>query len=219
MIAYYVRLLVFEYQLPKAQGTIQILANSLMMDGLPQAVQDAFSPQSAVGPQLDIVGKYVGLPRNIGDPTPLPYFGFVDYAGGGNMNGLSNYDGTTNPLAVFYQYQSSGQNNTSLADNAYAFMMALKIVLNSSDGTLFSIQQFLNTLLPGMVQVVDNRDMTLTYSINVNAPVSPTVIEPYLPKPMGVGITLTTFATLGTDGGDTIVTDGGDSIFIPPGSF
>lgn len=214
-IAYYVRLLVYQYQLPKAQQTIAILVKQLLADGLPEAVQNAFNPATAVGPQLDIVGKYVGLPRTIGDPTPLPFFGFVDYAGGGNENGLSNYDGTTNPDGVFFQYQYNGTRNTALTDDAYAFMMALKIVLNSSDGTLYSIQQFLNTLLPGLVQVVDNKNMTLTYAINVKAPVSPTVIEPYLPKPMGVGIIISTFATLGTDTGDTVVTDTGDSIYIP----
>lgn len=220
LIAYYVRLLVFQYQLPKAQDTIQILANALAMDGLPDILLNAFNVPAqnragAVGPQLDTLGKYIGLLRSIGDPTPLPYFGFVDYSGGGNENGFSNYDGTTNPDGVFFQYQYNGTRNTDLTDDAYAFMMALKIVLNSSDGTLYSIQQFLLNLLPGLVTVVDNKNMTLTYSINVNAPVSPTVIEPYLPKPMGVGIIISTFATLGTSGGDTIVTDGGDNILIP----
>lgn len=219
-IAYYVRLLVFQYQLPKAQNTIAILVKQVLMDGLPEAVQNAYNvPQPGVpgaqGRQLDILGKYIGIPRNIGDPTPLPFFGFVDYAGGGNENGFSNYDGTTNPLGVFFLYQYQGTMNTDLSDDSYAFMMALKIVLNSSDGTLYSIQRFLDTLLPGFVTVTDNQDMTLTYTISLDAPVSPTVIEPYLPRPMGVGVTISTFSTLGTDDGDTIVTDGGDGILVP----
>jgi hypothetical protein len=214
-ISYYVRLLIFQYQLPKAQATIAILIKQLMMDGLPTAVQNAFNVNTAVGPQLDTLGKYIGIPRNIGETTPLPFFGFVDYAGGGNENGFTDYDGSVNTEGIFYQYSYSGQQRTNLSDDSYAFMMALKIVLNSSDGTLYSIQQFLNNLLPGLVQVVDNQDMTLTYSINVKAPVSPAVIEPYLPKPMGVGIIINTFATLGTDGGDTVTTDTGDHILIP----
>lgn len=219
-IAYYMRLLAFQYQLPKAENTIAILVKQLLMDGLPQAVQDAFkvpttTSAGAVGKQLDVLGKYIGISRNIGEPTPLPYFGFVDYAGGGNMNGFSNYDGTTNPLGVFFLYQYQGARNTALSDDSYSFMMALKIILNSSDGTLYSIQRFLDVLLPGFVTVIDNQDMTLTYSISVNAPVSPTVLEPFLPRPMGVGINLTTFSTLGTDDGDTIVTDTGDGIKVP----
>ncbi len=214
-VAYYQRLLPYQYQKSKALATIAAFVNQIVLDGLPEAVQNAFNVNQAKGEQLDIVGKYVGLPRTIGDPTPLPYFGFVDYAGGGNENGFSNYDGTTNPLGVFFQYQYQGARNTALSDDAYSFMMNLKIVLNSSDGTLFTIQELLKTLLPGYVTVVDNKDMTLTYSISTNAPVSPTVIEPYLPKPMGVGIEITTFSTLGTDEGDTIVTEGGDTIMIP----
>lgn len=219
-IAYYVRLLVFQYQLTKAENTIAILVKQLMMDGLPDAVQNAFNVPSpgvpgAVGRQLDILGKYIGIPRNIGEATPLPYFGFVDYAGGGNENGFSNYDGSTNALGVWFLYQYQGARNTDLSDDAYSFMMALKIILNSSDGTLYSIQRFLDTLLPGFVTVTDNQDMTLTYAVSLDSPVAPAVLEPYLPRPMGVGVTISTFSTLGTAGGDTVVTDGGDSILIP----
>lgn len=215
MVAYYVRLLVFQFQLSKAQATIAALVNQSVMDGLPEAVQNAFNIRTAVGAQLDVLGKYIGIPRTIGEATPLPYFGFVDYAGGGNPNGFSNYDGTTNPDGVVFQYQYQGQRNTALSDSSYAFMMALKIILNSSDGTLYSIQQFLNALLPGLVSVIDNQDMTLTYSVSVNAPVSPLVLKPYLPKPMGVGVDITIPYTLGTSGGDTIVTEDGDHISIP----
>lgn len=219
-IAYYVRLLCFQYQLTKAESAIAILVKQLLMDGLPEAVQNAYNVPApgvpgAVGRQLDILGKYIGIPRNIGEPTPLPYFGFVDYAGGGNENGFTNYDGTTNPLGVFFLYQYQGARNTALSDDAYAFMMALKIILNSSDGTLYSIQRFLDSLLPGFVTVIDNKDMTLTYSVSLDSPVSPVVLEPYLPRPMGVGVTISTFSTLGTAGGDTVVTDDGDSILIP----
>lgn len=214
-VAYYQRLLPYQYQKPRALATIAAFVNQVVAEGLPEAVQDAFNVATARGEQLDVIGKYVGLPRAIGEAVPLPYFGFVDYAGGGNENGFSNYDGSTNPLGVFFQYQYQGTRNTDLSDDAYAFMLRLKIVLNSSDGTLFTIQRLLAELLPGFVTVTDNKDMTLSYAVSEGAPVSPTVIEPYLPKPMGVGVNLTTFATLGTDDGDTIVTDGGDSILIP----
>lgn len=215
MIAYYTRLLVFEYQKPKAQNTIAILVKQLIGDGIAFAVQDGFNVTTAVGPQLDTLGKYIGIPRNIGDAAPLPFFGFLDYSGSGNPNGFTSYDGTTNRDVVFFQYQYQGSRNTNLSDDAYAFMMALKIVLNSSDGTLYSIQQFLEALLPGQVQVTDNRDMTLTYAIGRNCPVSATVLQPYLPKPMGVGIIISEFALLGADDGNTIATDGGNNILIP----
>ena len=190
LIAYYVARLPWQYQLPKAQQTIAILVKQALADGLAQQVQDGFGIDTVVGPQLDILGKYIGLPRTIGDPAPADFFGFVDYAGGGNMNGFTSYAGGINLTGLFYDYTYSGTRNTALSDTAYRFMLKMKIILNSSDSTLFSIQAFLLLLFNGTVTVVDNRDMTLTYSVSVNAPVSPTVLQPYLPKPMGVGLNI-----------------------------
>lgn len=214
-IAYYVGRLLFQYQKPKAQQNIAILANIGVADLLPSQVQDAYDPYRAVGPQLDVIGKYVGLPRNIGDAAPVPFFGFVRYSGvGDNPNGMTSYNTTDNIGVLFFRYSYQGNLNTALSDLAYAFMIAMKIVLNSNDGTLASIQQLLHDVLPDFVTIVDNADMTLTYSISVNAPVSPTVLAPYLPKPMGVSLSIKTFATIITGTGDDVVTDTGDKIIV-----
>lgn len=214
-IAYYVGRLLFQYQKPKAQQNIAILANIGVADLLPLQVQDAYDPYKAVGPQLDVIGKYVGLPRNIGDAAPVPFFGFVRYDGvGDNPNGMTSYNTTDNIGVLFFRYSYQGNLNTALSDLAYAFMIAMKIVLNSNDGTLASIQQLLHDVLPDFVTIVDNADMTLTYSISVNAPVSPTVLAPYLPKPMGVSLSIKTFATIITGTGDDVVTDTGDKIIV-----
>lgn len=213
LVAAYVRLLVFQYQLPKAKAQMAIFIKQLLVDGLPLAVRDAYSPNSAVGPQLDVVGKYVGLPRTIGLPAALPFFGFVRYSGAGNnYNGFRSYNTGANSAGVFYLYGYHGTRNTALSDTSYAFMIALQIILNSSDGTLFSIQQYLAALLPGIVTVVDNKDMTLTYTITGTPPVDPAVLAAYLPKPMGVGINVNTNDFIITDGGDFIVTDAGDKL-------
>lgn len=216
-IAFYVNRLLFQYQKQKAQNTIAILVRQELADDLPAQVRDAYNVDSAVGRQLDVIGKYVGLPRTIGDPAPLEYFGFVDYAGGGNPNGFTDYTTGENSTVLFFDYTYYGARNTALSDTAYAFMIALKIVLNSNDGTLYSIQNLLRTMLPGFVTVVDNRDMTMKYLVSTAAPVSPTVLQPYLPKPMGVGVTIEQFANIMTDGGDFIVTDGGDKISVDLG--
>lgn len=205
-IAYYVRLLCYQYQLPKAQNTIAILVKQAQMDGLAVTLQDAFNVRTAVGPQLDTLGKYIGLPRTIGDPAPADFFGYVDYTGGGNPNGFTDYAGGINLTGLFYDYTYFGTRNTALSDTAYRFMLNMKIILNSSDSTLFSIQAFLLLLFGGTVTVVDNRDMTLTYTVSVNAPVSPTVLQPYLPKPMGVGINLEVLVDRITHDGDRRIT-------------
>lgn len=212
LISAYTRLLVYEFQLPKAVAQMNIMVKQFLMDGLALSVRDAYNPTFAVGPQLDVIGKYVGLPRDIGPSAPLPFFGFVLAAGGGNPNGLISTENANNRDVVFYQIAYQGQAATALSDTSYAFMMALKIILNSSDGTLASIQQFLNTLLPGIVTVTDNKDMTLTYTITGNPPVDQATLVAYLPKPMGVGINIHNNDFIVTDTGDSLVTDTGDHL-------
>lgn len=207
LISRYVRLLVFQYQLEKAQETIAILVKQLLGDGFLQAIRDGFNVDSALGPQLDVVGKYVGLPRTIGVPAAAEFFGFMRYSGvGNNLNGFRSYTTGDNTSALFYRAGYNGTRNTALSDTSYQFMIALQIILNSSDGTLASIQRYLAALIPGSVTVVDNRDMTLTYTITGALPVDPTVLAAYLPKPMGVGINIKTNDFIVTDTGDDITT-------------
>lgn len=214
LVTYYVQRLVYQYQLPKAEATIAILVKQLLADGLPFDLLEAFNLNTAVGAQLNTLGKYIGLPRNIGDAAALPFFGFVDYAGGGNTNGFTDYLGGVNVNGVFYQYDYQGMNATALSDTAFAFMIALKIALNSCDMTLASIQQILATILGGYVQVTDNQDMTLTYHVGPGIPVSATLLTTYLPKPMGVGINVIIESAIITGTGDNIVTGTGDTIVV-----
>jgi hypothetical protein len=90
--AYYGSRLAIQYRgQPKAQATIQLLTKQAMGDLMIQDVQDAWDLATAVGPQLDTVGKYIGLSRNVSVTLTRPYFGFVLYAGGGNTNGFQGY--------------------------------------------------------------------------------------------------------------------------------
>lgn len=62
---YYAGLLILQYaQKPKAAATIQATVTPVIMDQLPQAINDAFNIETAVGVQLDTIGKYIGANRN-----------------------------------------------------------------------------------------------------------------------------------------------------------
>lgn len=189
-VEYYSTLLLFQYRgNPRAAATIKIYAKQAIADMLEVDVQNGFGVDTAVGAQLDILGKYVGVPRNIGDPTPRPYYSFSDSNGTIRPNGFQN---STNPAqnaaAIWYSSLFLGAENTALTDDAYLVILKLKIILNANDGTLASIQQFLHDFLPGVVALTDNKDMTLTYTLSNKTPVPPNVLKAYLPKPMGVGI-------------------------------
>ena len=62
---YYADLLIMQYRdKPKATATVTAFAQMLVDGQLPLAVQNAFDINTAVGGQLDIIGKYAGVTRD-----------------------------------------------------------------------------------------------------------------------------------------------------------
>lgn len=72
IITYYSKLLILQYLgKPRAVDTVKAFVTPAVMDQLPLAVQDAFSVETAVGDQLDILGTIVGVSRNTNTFTGL----------------------------------------------------------------------------------------------------------------------------------------------------
>lgn len=190
MMNYYVRRLIVQYSdRPRAQGLIALFAKQMLADGFPIALLHSYDLETAVGPQLDVIGKYVGILRAIGIPTLPHFFSFRDYNSGNpqGLYGFALYDGSSPADGAFYDYNQS-LIPTNLTDTEYRFMIKLKILLNHFDGTLSYIQRYIALFLAGLVSVTDNQDMTLTYTVHAGVPVSEALLAAYLPKPMGVGI-------------------------------
>ncbi len=62
---YYSDLLILQYiGKPKAYATIGAVVTPVLIDQMPIAVQNAYEIGTAVGVQLDVIGKYVGVSRN-----------------------------------------------------------------------------------------------------------------------------------------------------------
>jgi hypothetical protein len=187
---YYVDLLALQFWAkPKAKAQIGIYVKQALGDMLVKDVLNGFDIDTAVGAQLDIIGKYVGVPRLIGDPIERPYYNFSDSDGTLRTNGFQDStDASQNANVIWYQSRFFGNSNTALSDDAYRLVIKLQIILNSNDSTIASIKTYLNTFLPGLVAVADNEDMTLTYTLGARSALSSTVLEKFLPKPMGVRI-------------------------------
>jgi len=192
VVSYYKDRLILQYRgLPKATQTIAILCKQAVCDYLTQSLQVAFDVNTAVGVQLDIIGKYVGISRLQGTSSTVNTYGFERYPGHtGNPHGLQRYAGGVNTGIIWMRYGYLNTNPFALSDDAYRILIQLKIILNSSDNTLYSIQKLLNQFFPGTITVVDNTNMTLTYYIapDISQTVPISIIEQFLPKPMGVGI-------------------------------
>jgi hypothetical protein len=198
VISYYCDLLLLQYKWQtRARANIAIYSKQAVGDLVIQDIGDAFNINTAIGVQLDTLGKYVGVPRNSGPPDDLPYYGFWDYlitsSASQNPNGFRDYtNAAINPSAVFYNYSDYGTRNTDLTDTAYSLLIRLKIILNSNNGTLASIQDYLYTFFPGLIALTDNADMTMTYTIQEGTPLPTATLEAYLPKPMGVSLSFVT---------------------------
>lgn len=89
LINYYANLLILQYiGKPKAYATIQALAAAVIMNQLPILAQNAFNMDgTAIGSQLDVLGKYAGVTRNgyglTGQPIILndsDFFKFINLA-------------------------------------------------------------------------------------------------------------------------------------------
>lgn len=148
IIDYYANLLILQYRgQPDAYATIQTLVDPVIMDQLPIDVQEAFSVDSAIGVQLDVLGKYIGVSRN--------------------------------------GYDFSGP--VTLDDDDYRTILKIKIIQNSSQSDLSTIQSLLNTYFPDELFVVDYQDMTMDYVYFGNSTVAEFFVTAgLLPKPMGV---------------------------------
>lgn len=129
---------------------------------LPLSVLNGFNlvpgTPTAVGKQLDTLGKYVGVTRSV--------------------------RGLTTPIL--------------LSDADFYTLIQMAIVRNSAQSSLAAIQEFLYRFFPGLIQVFDYQDMTLSYFISSSI-VSRDLLQALvtanlLPKPMAVRITAIIYA-------------------------
>ncbi|AFC22586.1 hypothetical protein phi1422_0066 [Bdellovibrio phage phi1422] len=158
LLQYYADLLILQYRdKPKASATVKAYVNLLISGQLPLAVQNAFDIETAVGKQLDVIGKIVGVTR----------------------------DGYTFSEAIV------------LNDDDYRKMIKMKIFLNNSDSSLYSIQNLIALYFQGLMKVYDYQDMSMSYALS-SAFGSQDLVEVFinkglLPRPMGVGLGATIY--------------------------
>lgn len=111
----------------------------------------SFDLDSALGTQLDVVGEWVGLSRNIAVPILGVYFSFDDAALGFDQG---VWKGPFDP--------SSGI--TRLSDEPYRTLLRAKIALNSWDGSIPQSNEIWAKVFAGTgikVYTIDNGDMTM----------------------------------------------------------
>jgi len=171
LIQYYVNLLIIQYhEKPKAKAHIEAIVTECVADQLIAQVRDGFDIETAVGAQLDIVGKYVGIPRIVNgfpfgrdyfempsydDPSPTTYFGFGLYGA---------------EPAHYFAYYADAENQYIMNDYEMRYIIKLKIAQQNSNHSLESIDdivdEFFQVSGSPILSVTDNLDMTINYDFS-----------------------------------------------------
>lgn len=183
----YEKLLILQYSdKPKASGMISAIVSRFksIFDTISQ-FESSFDLDSAVGEQLDIIGKIVGISRNVEGVIPKIFFGF---------DGFPNSDGFG--LASFYTLDQSKYTDTQLTDSDYRFFIRLKIAKNHAKATMLdddgvNLNAIVFNMFNGFAYLTDNKDMTVILYVE-NSPKA--YLLPYaisldlIPLPQAVGI-------------------------------
>lgn len=123
------------------------------------AMPSAFDLDDAVSVQLDAVGLWVGVKRNVATPLTGVYFSF-DTVGLGFDQGA--WKGPFDPDTGI----------TSLDDETFRLLMRARIGANHWDGTLAGSKAILAQIFGGDTHILiqDNQDMSITVGISGKVP-------------------------------------------------
>ena len=166
-ISYEQNLLIAQYRSkPKARATIGILASQLIANQIIAQVRDGFDLTTAIGKQLDILGRYVGAQRALPNFTPLtvymalPFYADLD---AGTVVGFSSYLDVDPPTGDWRLYSTTDATLT-MTDGQLRELIQYLIALHASNHSNESIDDILRDFFKGYVTMVDGGDMTITYT-------------------------------------------------------
>lgn len=165
-----VNLLIKQYwEKPKAKAEIELQASTWETTrAFLDALDPAFDLDNAIGAQLDVLGRIVGISRSVPDVIPKIYFGFS--INPSNEGFASKFD----PMRIggpFFSKFSSAFTDLQLGDSDYRFFIRVKAALNRAAGYVstdryIDIQDVVLAAFDGRAYVVDNLDMTLTLYVS-----------------------------------------------------
>ena len=149
LLDYYSNLLIIEYNgKPRASATIKMIANLILANLLILQIRDGFDWKTAVGVQLDIIGKWIGVTR---DYKGSLYWGntFLSYPKSSQLvpdddtdtlqHGYSDYSTFETDTGGVLTYENLGFVEQSLSDDDYRVVIGLKIIKNSINNTCKNI--------------------------------------------------------------------------------
>lgn len=166
LVAYYQRLLIVQYRLKtKAAATVAALVVGIVADAIYTQVRDAFDLATAIGKQLDILGKLRGVTRyffslNV-TKTFLPLVDYDD-PGVGTFPGIANYDDATQPPSTYTMTYEDFVSNT-LTDGDFRRVIAFLAAVHSCDYSYSTLDLICYNFFSGNVNLKITGNMAITY--------------------------------------------------------
>jgi hypothetical protein len=204
LIDFYVNLLIAEYRdQPNAQATIALVCGAAILDQIATQVRDGFNfptgvgrqPDTAVGAQLDIIGSYRGVSREIfgvnvnnrywvmpryGDPNADTDLGFALY---GNL-GVNWF---------WISYRNAEQPVYTLNDDQLTRLIQLRAQVQSQLLSVQNVDRIMFDFFGDNVAVIEASPMHVTY-IDLISDTDPLFgianVTKSLPRPAGVGLSV-----------------------------
>lgn len=194
LLEYYINLLIIQYNnQPKARATISANTTQLLANGIFWDVIDGYYVDTAIGRQLDVIGKYVGVDRfyNSDDINSVA-FGYSDQYENepANVTGYADTSDFLSKDGTFLSIFDLIGNGYQLSDDDFRVLIKLKILLNHSNFSDKKIDDDLEASFAGVLYAVDNYNMSMDYFTDANLSLIVTVAlaKGLLPAPMGVRI-------------------------------
>jgi len=194
IIEYYKNLLILQYnKKDKARAEIGLHINTLLANDIISQVQDGYNINTAVGSQLDVLGKYIGVDRFYSQIGELPgdFFALTSYSSylTDDEVGMTDYANYATDVGDFVVYNDIAS-TVKLNDDDYRFILKMRIVQNNSDHSNKSIDDGLFAFFEDGVVLSDLENMSIVYFANSDS-LSQAVIafaKGVLPRPMGVNL-------------------------------
>ncbi len=152
---YYASLIIIQYRIKeKAVGMVKCIINQALCNGLLQNQAAAWDLETAVGDQLTILGKIVGVPRNVvGLDLGHTFFNFTRYSGTPASIGFGLYSDSPYPTDLFYRYTNFA--TYTLTDFELRTLIKLKIIYNNTYSSTKNLKDAIFEAFDGTIDIVD----------------------------------------------------------------
>jgi hypothetical protein len=168
IIAYYSGLLIMQYaSLGNAVGTVSALIGAYLQDQIVSKFLNAWNVVTAIGNQLTLLGSYRGAPRVVFGITPGNYWSLIPYADPlpNGYFGWALYTDAT-PTWKWIQYPDVNAFATTLTDSQLRRLIQFRAAISTSKQGLGDLDNILYSVFGTYVNLVDNKNMTITYQHN-----------------------------------------------------